>query len=280
MAEVAALFVDPAGPYAGRADIDAWDEARDARRYDGALPVVAHPPCERWGRFARGSPRNPVKVVGDDGGCFQASLAAVRRCGGVIEHPADSKAWPRFGLPLPPRKGWSPPDEYGGRSCYVDQGVYGHASKKPTWLYAVLPVFPELNWTRVWGRAWVGGDGYRNSKERARAKAAGKYQPAPEMPRDERHLTPPLFADCDVAGRETASSEPGLSDGLSPVDQRRQVKGCRWCRKEFTPAQASQEFCGKRCRQTAWRIRGKRSVSPSTSTTPEFLPGGGARRVC
>ena len=35
---LAALFVQPDGCYAGLPDVDAWPEARDARRYTGPLP--------------------------------------------------------------------------------------------------------------------------------------------------------------------------------------------------------------------------------------------------
>ena len=43
MPDVAALYVEPKGCYVGVAGVDAWDEARDARRYAGPYPVVAHP---------------------------------------------------------------------------------------------------------------------------------------------------------------------------------------------------------------------------------------------
>jgi hypothetical protein len=56
---IAALFVDGAGCYAGLPDVDVWDLARDARFYRGPHPVIAHPPCERWGRYWHGSPRKP-----------------------------------------------------------------------------------------------------------------------------------------------------------------------------------------------------------------------------
>ena len=68
---VAALYVETGGCYFGLADVDPWDQARDARAYAGPHPVVAHPPCERWGRFWHGSPRKPHQFdLGDDGAAF------------------------------------------------------------------------------------------------------------------------------------------------------------------------------------------------------------------
>lgn len=144
---VAALYVETGGCYFGHPEIDPWDEQRDARLYNGNFPVVAHPPCQRWGRFWHGSTRKPHQFkFGDDKGCFKAALASVRRFGGVIEHPAYSGAWnpvdhsdrPGFGLPVPtPGKGWSEPDGFGGRSIYVEQVHYGHPARKASFLYAV-----------------------------------------------------------------------------------------------------------------------------------------------
>jgi len=149
---IAALYVDPVGCYSGLPDVDVWDEARDARKYAGPYPVVAHPPCQRWGRFWHGSTRKPHQYkLGDDGGCFAFALKAVRTWGGVLEHPCDSHAWKFFNLTPPERhKGWRPASDYpyGGWTCYVEQGHYGHMSRKPTWLYAVGCDLPDLNWTR------------------------------------------------------------------------------------------------------------------------------------
>ena len=120
MKTVAALYVESGGAYYGLPGVDAWDEERDARRYDGPHPVVAHPPCQRWGKMWFGQPLT-VKLTGvrkqkgDDGGCFAAALAAVRQFGGVLEHPWGSHAWPHFGLNRPPRSGgWGAADMLGG----------------------------------------------------------------------------------------------------------------------------------------------------------------------
>ena len=147
---IAALYVEPSGAYYGLPDVDPWDVTRDARQYRGPWPVVAHPPCERWGRFWHGSPRKPHQFrLGHDGGCFSAALAAVRAYGGVLEHPADSHAWGWFGLKKPPRSGgWVAADGHGGFTCYVEQGFYGHVARKPTWLYARVNDLPELRWGR------------------------------------------------------------------------------------------------------------------------------------
>lgn len=145
--DVAALYVETDGCYFGQVGVDPWDEQRDARNYQGFAPVVAHPPCQRWGRFWHGSTRKPHQFkLGDDNGCFAAALAAVWRSGGVIEHPQDSRAWEHFGLARPPRAGgWVKADRIGW-TCRVEQGFYGHFSNKPTWLYACKTELPELRW--------------------------------------------------------------------------------------------------------------------------------------
>jgi hypothetical protein len=150
--QVAALYVQTDGAYFGLAGVDPWDEARDARLYDGPHPVVAHPPCQRWGDMWMGSPlviaRTGVrKKLGDDGGCFAAALAAVRKFGGVLEHPEGSRAWDFFGMNKPPRAGgWVVADLDGGWTCRVEQVAYGHIVRKPTWLYANGCDLPSLTW--------------------------------------------------------------------------------------------------------------------------------------
>ena len=145
---IAALFVETHGTYFGLPSVDPWDVERDARDYTGPHPVVAHPPCQRWGRFWHGSTRKPHQFrMGEDAGCFSAALMAVRNYGGVLEHPKDSHAWRYFGLATPPvGGGWVKADNFGGWTCCVYQGHYGHFAGKGTWLYAVSPHLPELTW--------------------------------------------------------------------------------------------------------------------------------------
>lgn len=120
---IAALFVETGGCYFGLEGVEPWDEKRDARLYRGPHPVVAHPPCQRWGRFWHGSTRKPHQFkLGEDGGCFAAALTSVRNHGGVLEHPAASNAWRFFGLTMPKAgDGWAKADEFGGWTCWVDQ---------------------------------------------------------------------------------------------------------------------------------------------------------------
>lgn len=145
---IAALYVETGGCYFNAPGVDPWDRTRDAREYRGPHPVVAHPECQRWGRYATGSPRKPAQYrVGEDGGCFASALVSVRNYGGVLEHPKDSLAWDYFGLQKPPPTGgWVKADAYGGWTCCVDQGFYGHFSNKRTWLYAVGVELPSLIW--------------------------------------------------------------------------------------------------------------------------------------
>lgn len=144
---VAALFVDPKGVYADLPGVELWDETRDARLYEGPYPVVAHPPCARWSRLAGFVEYVHGYKRGDDAGCFDAALRAVRMFGGVLEHPAYTKAFDHYGLPEPlTHFGWTG-GLCGGFSAYVEQGRYGELPvKKATWLYAYGVELPQLRW--------------------------------------------------------------------------------------------------------------------------------------
>lgn len=214
---IAALYVETGGCYFGLPGVDPWhgeDHAdgsttvhRDGRRYCGPWSVVAHPSCKRWGRFWHGSTRKPHQFkLGDDGGCFEHALWAVRTFGGVLEHPADSRAWARFNLNPPPRgSGWVAADMLGGFTCYVEQGHYGHISRKPTWLYAFAVDLPELNWAigeqRI-PQEMIERYGYEKARRiGVVAMIGGKHKTR------KRNATPPAFRDVLLSVARTAKPE-------------------------------------------------------------------------
>jgi hypothetical protein len=206
---IAALYVQPGGAYFGVEGVDPWDEARDARTYPGPWPVVAHPPCERWGRYWGGGPMlvgtTRAKRLGDDGGCFASALAAVRRWGGVLEHPEASHAWSRHGLNAPPRHGgWVVADFVGGWTCCVEQGHYGHRAQKATWLYAVGVELPGLTWGSSFDRVRVGRyaiDPAWTEERKARARRTGILQ---RLSKKQREATPIEFRDLLLSIARTA----------------------------------------------------------------------------
>ena len=199
---IAALFVDPNGCYANIEGVDLWDENRDARKYTGPWPVVAHPPCARWGRYWFGGPSAKVRrIKGDDGGCFASAIASVRRFGGVIEHPEASAAWLAHGLMEPPRfGGWVSSGMIdGGWTCCVEQGHYGHRARKPTWLYAVRADPPALRWGKSAAEGKAIDAGYHSAAERAAARAAGTLAGGGRLGKRARAATPPEFRDVLIA---------------------------------------------------------------------------------
>jgi hypothetical protein len=206
---IAALFVDARGSYAGMAGVDLWDEKRDARRYPGPWPVVAHPPCQRWGKLWAGQPLHikltgQRKVLGDDAGCFDAALKAVRTYGGVIEHPWGSRAWPHFGLNTPPRSGgWIVADFLGGWTCCVEQRGYGHYARKPTLLYSFGCELPELDWgigEMCLDPAVVARLGLKRARRRGEVGARGGGTDSAQ-----RIGTPPPFRDMLIAMARSAA---------------------------------------------------------------------------
>lgn len=191
---IAAIYVADPGPYISLDGVDAWPASRDARKYRGPYPAIAHPDCSRWGRYWGGGPSvKEPRLLGDDGGCFAHALWTVRTFGGVIEHPEASKAWGFYGLPRPnPKGGWTGPDRFGGYVCQVEQGHYGHPARKKTWLYAVRTARPELLWGKSQGRRLE--DGFHSTEERRKARAAG-VPPVKRISPKEMKLTPKPFRD-------------------------------------------------------------------------------------
>lgn len=184
---IAALFVETDGCYFGLPDVDPWDKARDARLYAGPHPVVAHPPCQRWGalgavNFARwGGLHN---MPGNDGGTFATALHAVKLWGGVLEHPAKSRAFRHFNLTEPKGLGWQRCTS-GGWVCEVWQSAYGHRAAKATWLYYHGDAAPVgLRWERPAGTHQVG---FQDQRGKARNK--------PTLSKREAAATPVEFRD-------------------------------------------------------------------------------------
>lgn len=220
---IAALFVDARGPYAGIANVEVWtrdggslflfggDHRADARTYDGDRPVVAHPPCERWCRLAGLVEARWGHARGDDGGAFDAALRAVRRCGGVLEHPAWSDAWPAFGLPRPRRSGGWVRGACGGWSCYVEQGRYGHPAKKGTFLYAFGALLPALDWSDpepdARSTVWVSYCGNHTRDGRKR----------PRVSKREASRTPPAFRDLLISMARSATPAQREANELANV---------------------------------------------------------------
>lgn len=206
---IAALYVETGGVYFNLPGVHPWDKERDARMYRGPFPVVAHPECQRWGRFWHGSTRKPHQFrLGEDGGCFASALTSARNYGGVIEHPAGSRAWEFFGLRKPREgEGWVKADEFGGWTCQVDQKHYGHEAPKPTWLLAYHLAeedLPELEWSRSdrTPPQWM-IDRYglsRAKKIGVVAMVGGKDKTK------KRNATPPRFRDLLLSIARTAKS--------------------------------------------------------------------------
>lgn len=205
--EIAALFVETNGRYFGMPHVDPWDIERDARKYDGDLPVVAHPPCFLWVNFAavnwKRYRREPPAWYpgGSDGGCFAAALAAVRRCGGVLEHPAGSWAWQHFKLTRPTKIGWQrcvpwESDEY---VCEVWQSAYGHKARKRTWLFYKGQPPTQLDWSRPVGTHQIG------KFDRIKPTIYGRAASA----------TPPAFAEALITLAANAAPTQQLTKAVS-----------------------------------------------------------------
>ena len=213
---VAALYVEAGGVYCDLPDVDPWDERRDARLYAGPWPVVAHPPCNHWCQLASvNAARYESFKIGDDGGCFEAALNAVRTWGGVLEHPAYSLAWFAYGLPVPGHGGWTQAFDEPGYTTAVSQVAYGHVARKRTWLYAVGCDLPVLDWSEPPAEGQVGIGPHRGNK-------------AIKLQHGASSKTPAAFRDVLLAMARSAAPHAGPQVQLltGPTNPRK-ARGCR-----------------------------------------------------
>ena len=118
--------------------LDCWDISRDALKWPGGNPIVAHPPCRAWGQLSHfAKPREGEKELAI------YAINQIRKFGGVLEHPRASRLWKEMNLPIGTKV-----DEYGGYTLCVNQSWWGHRAEKKTLLYIVgchkksLPAIP------------------------------------------------------------------------------------------------------------------------------------------
>lgn len=110
---------------------DTWDIKRDATKWPGGEPIIAHPPCRAWGNYRhKAKPREGEKELAI------WAIEQVNKWGGVVEHPKNSQIWKESELIKP---GWI---------LNIDQKWFGHRANKNTNLYIVglkpkeIPPYP------------------------------------------------------------------------------------------------------------------------------------------
>lgn len=185
VAKIAALFCRRDSNYKEFDSVDVWDAERDARRWPGGCPVIAHPPCRAWGQL-----RAMAKAAPGEKELALLAVKWVREFGGVLEHPKRSTLWPLAGLPEPGER-----DAFGGWTLPINQHWWGHRAEKATRLYIVgcepsdIPDMPI-----VLGDApcLVGTSGRRKDGKRLKMGDDGWR---PEISKAEREHTPPLLAE-------------------------------------------------------------------------------------
>lgn len=130
---VPVLFTRKNSPYRALG-CDCYDIERDALTWQGGRPCIAHPPCRSWGQLSHmAKPRSGERELA------VWAMAQVRRFGGVLEHPINSKLWAESGC-----LSWGVRDSFGGVLVPLFQSSFGHRAPKLTGLYLVGVHVPDI----------------------------------------------------------------------------------------------------------------------------------------
>lgn len=95
--EVAVLCAAKNSVYHSLPGVVVYDETRDARTFPGNMRVIVHAPCRTWSAFTAHQAK-PAPGERDLGLWCAGQL---KKCGGVLEHPAHSRLFDAAGLPKP-----------------------------------------------------------------------------------------------------------------------------------------------------------------------------------
>lgn len=174
---VAVLFARADSIYREVPGCDVWDAERNALRWPGGAPVVAHPPCRSWGQLKHfAKPEPGEKELGP------WAVDRARRWGGVVEHPVHSGLWAHVGAS-------SRRDAFGGWLFVAPQYWWGHRADKQTGFYVVgcapadIPPVPlQLGSAPCVVSPWAG---FRKGMQGWR----------PQLRQPEREATPPALAE-------------------------------------------------------------------------------------
>lgn len=114
--------------------VECYDIDRDARSFQGGMPVVAHPPCRLWSAYCSHQAKSDDPEAERELGRFCVRM--VRENGGVLEQPAHSRLWQEMGLPSPMKCRYAAPELLSNSfSEEISQFWFGDSREKSTWLW-------------------------------------------------------------------------------------------------------------------------------------------------
>jgi hypothetical protein len=122
--KISVLYCEPGSIY-HKLNCDVWDLKRNALLFNLPIPVIAHPPCRLWSRLHKFSTAPQCEKL-----TAISALVHIRKYGGVLEHPAGSSLFKKFGIRLDGNL-----DHHGGFVRSVNQFWFGHRAQKKTYLY-------------------------------------------------------------------------------------------------------------------------------------------------